>query len=109
MNSSNIVQICSSSALLGLLSLACQSPSPDSGVLDDEFIEEQVDLASVTEPPVQNGEGVFYVTSDDPRKPFARYLDGQISLSNSCGVKTENKLNRRIPPLYVNGQPIGFC
>ena len=55
------------------------------------------------------GDGVFFVVSEDPKKPLARYSDGQLSLSNSCAIKLGNKLNRRIPPAYVNGQPIGFC
>lgn len=54
-------------------------------------------------------DGVIYVVGADPKLPFVRYLDGQISPSNSCAVRIGNKLNRKIPPAYVNGRPIGFC
>lgn len=53
--------------------------------------------------------GNTYVASENPELPWLRYLDGQLSLSNSCGVFAGNKLNCRIPPMYVNGQPVGFC
>lgn len=54
-------------------------------------------------------DGVTYVVDSDPKLPLVRYVDGQMALSNSCGVRVGNKLNRRIPPAYINGQPLGFC
>ena len=60
-------------------------------------------------PPRLTGDGVFYVIGEDPKLPLARYADGQLALSNSCGIRLGNKLNRRIPPIYVNGHPVGFC
>ncbi len=54
-------------------------------------------------------DGVFYVLSEDATHPRVRYLDGQLSRNDKCGVQLGNKLNRRVPPVYVNGQPIGFC
>lgn len=54
-------------------------------------------------------DGNTYVAGEDPKLPWLRYLDGQLSLSNSCGVLVGNKLNRRVPPMYVNGRPVGFC
>ena len=58
---------------------------------------------------VLDGEGVFEVASADPEKPRLRYVDGQVSLSNTCGILLENGLNPKVPPMYVNGAPIGFC
>lgn len=54
-------------------------------------------------------DGKTYVVSTDPKLPRVRYLDGQVSLSDSCAVKLGNRLSRKVPPAYVNGQPIGFC
>lgn len=56
-----------------------------------------------------DGEGVFYVLGADPAHPEVRYLDGQLARNQSCVIQLGNKLSRRIPPVYVNGQPIGFC
>jgi len=54
-------------------------------------------------------DGIFYVLGEDPARPRVRYLDGQIALDTSCAIRIGNKLNRKVPPVYVNGQPIGFC
>lgn len=54
-------------------------------------------------------DGVFYVQSSEPASPRVRYLDGQVSLNDSCAIRRGSKLNRRVPPIYINGQPIGFC
>jgi len=41
--------------------------------------------------------------------PHLRYFDGdQASLNDRCAVR-KVKLNPKMPPIYVNGQPIGFC
>lgn len=40
--------------------------------------------------------------------PHMRYADGLVSLNDRCAVR-QSKLNRRLPPIYVNGRPIGFC
>ncbi len=40
--------------------------------------------------------------------PHVHFGDGQLSLNDRCIVR-QAKLNRRMPPIYVNGQPIGFC
>lgn len=60
-------------------------------------------------PCVLDGAGVFYVAGFDPTRPRVRYADGQMGPSDHCAIRTANKLNRRIPPVYVNGAPIGFC
>lgn len=59
-------------------------------------------------PPLED-DGIFYVQTDDPAHPRVRYLDGQVALDASCAIKLGNKLSRKVPPAYVNGQPIGFC
>lgn len=118
---------------LGMFALSCGSthsgvpaaePSP---ALDGEPVEQPAADAGLTvqaedltgsEAPVElappmaprlTGDGVFYVVGEDPKLPLARYSDGQVAISNSCGIRLGNKLNRRIPPIYVNGQPVGFC
>ena len=44
----------------------------------------------------------------DAEFPRLRFVDGQISLNDRCPVR-RSKLNRRLPPIRVNGRPIGFC
>jgi hypothetical protein len=49
-----------------------------------------------------------YVNPEDSL-PRVRYFDGdQVSLNDRCAVR-KVKLNTKMPPVYVNGQPIGFC
>lgn len=49
-----------------------------------------------------------YVNAQDSL-PYVRYFDGsQVSLNDRCAVR-KVKLNPKMPPVYVNGQPIGFC
>jgi hypothetical protein len=43
-----------------------------------------------------------------PDHPRVRFADGDLSLNDRCPVR-RNKLNLRMPPVYVNGRPIGFC
>jgi len=40
--------------------------------------------------------------------PRIQFGDGQLSLNDRCIVR-QVKLNLRMPPIYVNGRPIGFC
>jgi hypothetical protein len=54
-------------------------------------------------------DGIFYVLGEDPGHPLVRYADGQLAQADSCAVLLGNKLSRKIPPVYVNGRPIGFC
>ena len=49
-----------------------------------------------------------YVPGTDEKFPRLRYADGQISLNDRCPVR-HVKLNPKMPPVYVNGKPIGFC
>ncbi len=56
---------------------------------------------------VNDSGAVAYVdsTAEYPRLIFA---DGHTSINNRCMVRMV-KLNRRMPPVYVNSQPVGFC
>jgi len=40
--------------------------------------------------------------------PHLLYTDGAQTLNDRCPVR-RSKLNRRMPPVYVNHRPIGFC
>jgi hypothetical protein len=40
--------------------------------------------------------------------PKIRFADGLVSANDRCPV-TKRKLSVLFPPIYVNGQPIGFC
>jgi len=40
--------------------------------------------------------------------PRLKFSDGSVSANDCCPV-TKRKLNVAFPPVYVNGQPIGFC
>ena len=66
-------------------------------------------LAAVAACVVPTDQGVILVSGSDAEHPRLRYLDGQLSLNSSCGVRTGNALNPGVRPLYVNGSPIGFC
>lgn len=54
-------------------------------------------------------DGVIRVTSGDPERPLLRYRDGQLSENTSCMIRLDNPLNPKVPPMYVNGRPLGFC
>jgi hypothetical protein len=49
-----------------------------------------------------------YSTPPDSLHPRVQYADGSISLNDRCAVRMI-KLSRSMRPIYVNGQPIGFC
>lgn len=49
-----------------------------------------------------------YVEGTDPEHPRVQYADSLVSLNDRCIVR-QNKLSTKIPPVYVNGKPIGFC
>ena len=40
--------------------------------------------------------------------PRVRYAGSLLSVNDRCLV-TQRKLNIRMPPVYVNGTPMGFC
>lgn len=49
-----------------------------------------------------------YVAMPDSAHPRLRYADSLTSLNDRCAV-SHAKLNPKVRPVYVNGQPIGFC
>ena len=103
-------------ALTVLFAAACASrPSAPELALDVAGFEapppdERAPEAAPMRPPRPlDDDGVFYLLGTNPGYARVRYLDGQVSLNESCAIRVENKLNRKIPPVYVNGRPIGFC
>lgn len=48
--------------------------------------------------------------ADTLRNPFPHLLmtDGRITLNDRCPVR-KAILNKRLPALFVNGRPLGFC
>lgn len=69
--------------------------------------------------PIADNRAVAYVDPDGShelasidtlrnRFPHLKFADGQISLNDRCPVR-QVPLNIRLPGLYVNGKPIGFC
>jgi hypothetical protein len=49
-----------------------------------------------------------YVPATDPAFPRLEYADSLVSLNDRC-IVSQAKLNPKMAPVYVNGQPIGFC
>ena len=49
-----------------------------------------------------------YVPTADLEHPKIKYPDSKISLNDRCPVRG-GKLSTTYKPVYVNGQPIGFC
>lgn len=86
--------------LLGLVLAACQTTGPGGDSSKKRPMDPEERLCQ---------DGNTYVVSKDPKLPLIRYQDGQVALSDSCAVRLGARLNRRIPPAYVNGQPLGFC
>ncbi len=41
-------------------------------------------------------------------RPYLVMASGELTINNRCPVR-EVKLNKRLPALYVNGRPVGFC
>lgn len=54
------------------------------------------------------GSAQVYVPTSDLEHPKVRYADSLLSLNDRCPVRT-GKLSTTYKPVYVNGQPIGFC
>ena len=50
-----------------------------------------------------------YVQAAEDSFPQIRYFDsGLVSENDRCAVR-KVKMNVKMPPVYVNGRPIGFC
>jgi hypothetical protein len=82
---------------------ACAAPAATPAIAPQSVPDE------APAPCVLDGAGVFYVAGADAARPRVRYADGQVGPLDHCAIRTANKLSRRIPPVYVNGTPIGFC
>jgi hypothetical protein len=52
--------------------------------------------------------GETVLTDTTSEFPRLRFADGQVSMNDRCMVR-QVKLNPRLPALYVNGRPVGFC
>ena len=65
-----------------------------------------VAVAALLAPP--RGEAQRRVPTGDPEHPRIKYADSLVSLNDRCMVR-KSKLNPRVRPVYVNGQPLGFC
>jgi hypothetical protein len=48
------------------------------------------------------------VPAPGPAFTHLKYADSLTSVNDRC-VITHNRLNPAMHPLYVNGQPVGFC
>ena len=49
-----------------------------------------------------------FVPTADPKYPRLKYADSLVSLNDRCAVR-KYKLSARVRPVYVNGEPVGFC
>ena len=49
-----------------------------------------------------------YMPMPDKDHPRLKYADSLESLNDRCIVR-KAKLNPKMRPVYVNGQPVGFC
>ncbi len=56
---------------------------------------------------VEDGGTIAYVNEEE-EFPLIVFGDGQQSLNDRCMVR-QAKLNLRMPPVYVNSKPVGFC
>ena len=97
-------------ALLGGALLAACAVTPSTELAPAQAAQPVPEVQAADQAPcVLDGAGVYFVASQDPARPRVRYADGQVGLADHCAIRVANGLNRRIPPVYVNGRPIGFC
>lgn len=61
--------------------------------------------AGPPEPLMTRAATVVDTTAEYPR---LRYEDGMVSLNDRCPVRRV-RLNPKMPPVRVNGHPVGFC
>lgn len=88
--------------LAGIAQLAC-SGGGDGQTADTPAAEDPT--------PVEHVVFGEYVNPEDSL-PSIRYFEpggaGLVSLNNRCPVR-KVRLNKKMPPVYVNGRPVGFC
>ena len=77
---------------VGVLSLAC-SKKEETATQEPE--KEYIALGEFVNP--------------EDTMPRVRYFDdGLVTINDRCAVR-KVKLNPKMPAVYVNGQPVGFC
>jgi len=76
---------------LGLVAAGCGSGKP----------------ASETASNMAGADTVAYVDPAAELSPL-RYVPDVVSLNDRCPVR-KGRLNRNVPPTFVNGRAIGFC
>ena len=54
------------------------------------------------------GQAQHHVPGADPKYPRVKYADSLVSVNDRC-IVSQARLNHAMRPVYVNGQPIGFC
>jgi len=54
------------------------------------------------------GHAQRYVAMPDTAFPRVKYADSLVSINDRCMVR-QTKLAPRMRPIYVSGQPVGFC
>lgn len=57
---------------------------------------------------MSNMGAMAHYVNDSDSLPRIRYANGLVTLNDRCIVR-QRKLNLRLPPVYVNGEPVGFC
>ena len=60
-----------------------------------------------TSDPVAQAKPAVY-QNPDAEFPGLVFADGQVSVNDKCPVR-KTKLNRRMPAVFANGRPVGFC
>jgi hypothetical protein len=59
--------------------------------------------------PVKHSAQGEFVGAAEDSFPRVRYFETNlVSINDRCAVR-KVKLNPKMPPVYVNGQPVGFC
>lgn len=98
---------------VSLLATGCgkkAQESSDSGMQDGAAM--QADSGEQDGTAMSSGSAMMMLpaayTDTTAEFPRLRFADGEESLNDRCPVR-KAKLNRRLPPLFVNGHPVGFC
>jgi len=82
-------------ACLGALGFACSKKNEQAKEETKEPAKEYVVMGE-------------YVNPQDSLPRLRYFDDGLVTLNDRCAVR-KVKLNPKMPAVYVNGQPIGFC
>lgn len=52
--------------------------------------------------------GTYFYEGENDSFPRMRYASGAVTINDRCPVRRD-KLNPNLRPIFVNGQPVGFC